>query len=333
MDHWLSLGLSGFRVDMAASLVKDDPGHVETAKLWRELRGWLDDSHPHAALLSEWGDPAISVPAGFHADFFLQFGSANDGLYLRSLWNNFMRHGQRPLDAADPVLRRVGRRLRADLHRRLARGPRRRRRRRLHRPAHRQPRLLPPGLRAARRRAAARRLRVPAHLAHAARDLLRRRDRHALRPRPARPRGQPPRPPLQPGLPRTPMQWDDTPNAGFSTAPADRLYLPVDPDANRPTVAAQQADPDSLLNLVRRLIALRRATPDLGPAGSTEVLHDGYPLAYVRGGRYLVVVNPSGQHADTAAPKDTATPVVASGVTVSGGRISADGFGYGIFEL
>lgn len=98
-------------------------------------------------------------------------------------------------------------------------------------------------------------------------------------------------------------------------------------------MAAQQADPDSLLNLVRRLIALRRATPDLGPAGSTEVLHDGYPLAYVRGGRYLVVVNPSGQHADTAAPKDTATPVVASGVTVSGGRISADGFGYGIFEL
>ncbi|MFE4722431.1 alpha-amylase family glycosyl hydrolase, partial [Streptomyces sp. NPDC056728] len=52
MDHWLSLGLSGFRVDMAASLVKDDPGHVETAKLWRELRGWLDNSHPHAALLS-----------------------------------------------------------------------------------------------------------------------------------------------------------------------------------------------------------------------------------------------------------------------------------------
>ena len=40
------------------------------------------------------------------------------------------------------------------------------------------------------------------------------------------------------------MQWDDArPNAGFSTAPADRLYLPQDPAPDRPTVAAQRDDP------------------------------------------------------------------------------------------
>ena len=66
---------------------------------------------------------------------------------------------------------------------------------------------------------------------------------------------------------RTPMQWDDGPNAGFSTAAADRLYLPVDPAPDRPTVAAQLADEGSLLHLVRRLIALRRSTPALGLAG------------------------------------------------------------------
>jgi alpha-glucosidase len=88
MTHWLDLGLSGFRVDMAASLIKDDPGHVETGKLWTDLRGWLDAAYPDAALLSEWGDPAVSVPAGFHADFFLQFGGPTIGRPLRSLWNN-----------------------------------------------------------------------------------------------------------------------------------------------------------------------------------------------------------------------------------------------------
>ena len=45
---------------------------------------------------------------------------------------------------------------------------------------------------------------------------------------------------------RTPMQWDNSANKGFSTAAADKLYLPVDDTADAPTVAAQQADPDSL---------------------------------------------------------------------------------------
>ena len=57
MAHWFDLGISGFRVDMASSLVKDDPGHVETGRLWTEIRGWLDTTHPDVALIAEWGDP------------------------------------------------------------------------------------------------------------------------------------------------------------------------------------------------------------------------------------------------------------------------------------
>ena len=60
---------------------------------------------------------------------------------------------------------------------------------------------------------------------------------------------------------RTPMQWDDGANAGFSTAEADALYLPIDPDPERPTVADQLLDPGSTLHLVRTLIALRGLIP------------------------------------------------------------------------
>jgi glycosidase len=86
---------------------------------------------------------------------------------------------------------------------------------------------------------------------------------------------------------RTPMQWGPGPDAGFSGAPPDRFYLPLDPDPGRPNVATQRAEEGSLLHLVRELITLRRGNAELstGPQGGLEVLHDGYPLAYLRGGR------------------------------------------------
>ena len=59
---------------------------------------------------------------------------------------------------------------------------------------------------------------------------------------------------------RSPMQWDASPNAGFS-APEATPWLPMAADADRVNVAAQAEDPDSLLTLTRRLIELRRQHP------------------------------------------------------------------------
>jgi maltose alpha-D-glucosyltransferase/alpha-amylase len=67
---------------------------------------------------------------------------------------------------------------------------------------------------------------------------------------------------------RTPMQWDDSPSAGFSEAPAEKFFAPVisDPEyaSARVNVAAQMADPDSLLHRIRHLIAVRKQHPLFG---------------------------------------------------------------------
>lgn len=55
---------------------------------------------------------------------------------------------------------------------------------------------------------------------------------------------------------RTPMQWDTSANAGFTTGTP---WLPVPETAGRYNVAVEQRDPDSLLNFYKKLIALRRS--------------------------------------------------------------------------
>ena len=133
---------------------------------------------------------------------------------------------------------------------------------------------------------------------------------------------------------RTPMQWDAGPNASFSTAEASRLYLPVDPSPDRPTVAAQNTDPSSTLNFVRALITLRQATPALRTRASTRVINEGYPFAYVRGESHLVVVNPRREPAMlVAAEAVDATALFASGVSATADGHIVAGFGYGVFAL
>jgi glycosidase len=307
MDHWLGLGVAGFRVDMAASLVKDDPDKAETAALWTELRTWLDAAHPDAVLMSEWGDPAVSVPAGFHADFFLQFGGPDEGRPLRSLWNNRAGTDRDEWDPIAPYFDPAGTGSLTTFATAYSAATEA-----IGEPGH---IALPTSNHDFARLATAPRTadQLPAafafHLTWPTLPAVYYGDEIGMR--------------FVPGLPdtegsvlgprynragsRTPMQWDDSPNAGFSTAPADQLYLPLDPDPDRPTVAAQREDPDSLLNTVRALVQLRRATPDLGAAARVELLHDGYPLVYRRGDRHLVVVNPSAREAAFTLPGEAYT--------------------------
>jgi len=74
---------------------------------------------------------------------------------------------------------------------------------------------------------------------------------------------------------RTPMQWNSGINAGFSTADPERLWLPLVSNAlygyQAVNVESQQRNPTSLLNWMRRLIAVRRQSRVFG-RGSIEFL-------------------------------------------------------------
>ena len=96
---------------------------------------------------------------------------------------------------------------------------------------------------------------------------------------------------------RTPMQWDMSSNAGFTTSSTP--WLPVPPSYKQRNVAVEQKDPDSLLNFYKQLIRLRRTQPALRDGKQTTVnCHDADVLSYLRknpadGESVLVLLNMS----------------------------------------
>jgi maltose alpha-D-glucosyltransferase/alpha-amylase len=292
MKYWLDLGASGFRVDMAGSLVKNDPGGRETARLWHELRTWLDIQYPEAALVSEWSDPIVAIPAGFHMDFLLPFASpAYQALFAMKKIEAASQEasGSCFFDPIHP----------GDISCFLDN----------YLPLYRATRdkgfiVIPSGNHDTTPRLG--NGRTPRDLALAFLFLL-----------------------TIPGVPfihygdeigmrspdglkskeggygrtgaRTPMQWDSSPNAGFSSAPRDQLYLPVEDSPDRPNVAAQRASNNSLLNQIRQLVTLRLNHPALCASGSFEPVYaeDGkLPFVYLRQHRdekILVAINPANQ--------------------------------------
>ena len=302
MDFWMSKGVDGFRCDMAPSLVKgDDEAFTANRRLWREMRAWVEEHHPGCILISEWSQPSHAIDAGFHID-----------LIIHNKWGNEM---YRPLfchtsDKGKPTpcfFDRAGRGdVRSFVERYTEQYLATRDRGfasmptcshdiwRLNRFDRRTPDELKTALTFF--------LTMPwVPIVYYGEEIGMRNIEDA---------------PVKEGSftsrnrssCRTPMQWDATPNAGFSSAAPERLYLPLDPDPARPDVAAQTDDPHSILSYVRGLLALRAATPALGTAGDWRYLSsvdDPYPMVYLReaeGAKYLVALNPSGRSVAAEIP-------------------------------
>jgi alpha-glucosidase len=88
---------------------------------------------------------------------------------------------------------------------------------------------------------------------------------------------------------RAPMRWDGTRNAGFTTG---KPWLPICPELKCRNVAAQSADERSILNLYRRLLALRRSEPALVGGDYEPVRNQNSVFAFCRrlGDSHLLIV-------------------------------------------
>jgi len=297
MKFWLEMGADGFRVDMAASLVKRDPDKAETARFWRWIGAWLDDEYPEAVIVAEWGEPSQAIPGGFHADFLLGFNSPGwislfrkrgMGLWREPYaWPFFDESGhgdiRQFLDEYLPHLKAVqGQGFIAlitgnhDETPRVANG----------------------------RGSALMKLIYLFLLTMPGTPFIYYGDEIGMQFRelPSKEGGY-----LRTGS-RTPMQWSDAKNAGFSQAPAEDLYLPVSDAEDRPTVAAQEEDPDSLLNRVRSLIKTRQTLKALDADAHFEVVYAEsgvLPFVYARakqGQKLMVALNPSNQPVSVELP-------------------------------
>ena len=120
---------------------------------------------------------------------------------------------------------------------------------------------------------------------------------------------------------RTPVQWDASPSAGFTTGTP---WLPVNPDHVEWNAAAQREDPASVLAHYRRLIALRHENPVVALGDFTMLLpvHDQvYAFTRTLGGRALLVVCNVGRESYDLAellPQAVGAPLVLGNLTDPG---------------
>jgi len=87
---------------------------------------------------------------------------------------------------------------------------------------------------------------------------------------------------------RTPMPWDASAHAGFSSA---EPWLPLNTDSAMRNVAVQAGDPGSILTLHRELLRLRRAHEALAIGDFALLEAEGDILAYRRGRDFVIALN------------------------------------------
>lgn len=104
---------------------------------------------------------------------------------------------------------------------------------------------------------------------------------------------------------RTPMQWNAEKNAGFTTGTP---WLMTNPCYTKINVAAQEEDPDSILNFYRKVIRLRKDYP-IVVYGSYELLYPEHDKIYayeriLGQEKLLVVCNFAGEAMDLEIPAE-----------------------------
>lgn len=286
MDFWIDLGADAFRVDMAASLIKGDTDGSFMRAFWQEMRSHVEQKKEDCLLIAEWAFPADAIKAGFHLDFLLHSGP----IAYTSLFRYEKGRNTTDLLCGHSYFNREGKgnineyldRFLYDLEETRGKGY--------------------IGM-------------ITGN--HDMQRLAYRRDEEEIKTALAFLFTMPGVPFVYygdeigmdyiEGLPskeggyirtgsRTPMQWDNGKNHGFSVS--DTPYLPTDCREGAPTVSEQEQRESSLLAFTKELIRLHKDCSALWAEGDFRILEAGYPFVYERsaGGKTLLIaIQPSEQ--------------------------------------
>ncbi|MBR5906512.1 MAG: alpha-amylase [Bacteroidales bacterium] len=352
LAFWYSKGVDGFRVDMASSLVKNDRDKREIMRLWREIREWSDVNYPERVLMAEWNDPKYCLAGGFNVDmnlnstrsanrqmYFDRKHQADGGSYFslnggapseKDLYGNpwpeeKIDRSCNPADMLKQYYDYITDAFESTSewgyfatitgnhdHLRFNTGARN----------------TPEQLKVMMAWV----LTMPLPILYYGDEIGIRSLVELPNVEGANHNGK------ERAGGRSPMQWDASANAGFSTCAPENIYIPVCPEwtpatsypqylkwkedgCKNPTahgaitVESQDADPESLLNWTRALIALRKGVPALWADARFEPVFDAanpYPMVYRRTDgnmTVLVVLNPTGKKHTLALSDVTSTPI------------------------
>ena len=293
MRFWLNLGCDGFRCDMAGSLVKNDDGK-ETSKYWKTVREFLDKEYPGTFMVSEWSYPKDALRGGFNADFFHWFNGYDDLFSKEKIRNSnhdghsfFDSEGKGDISHFLELYMDQYNNSKVNGYISVPFGN------------HDLPRIKNNG-----RTDKDLEVIFAFMLTMPGTPFIYYGDEIGMK--------------QLEGLPhiegsymgragdRTPMQWNQSANKGFSNVSAEKLYRAVDLSSDAPDAASEEKDPNSLLNQVKKLINIHNTEPAfLAYAEFVPVYaeKDKYPLAYIRANgkdRLLVVINPANRNADAS---------------------------------
>ena len=299
LRFWMDMGADGFRADMAGALVKGEDQR-QTLGYWREVRQILNSNYPDAFTVSEWSGPRDALNGAFHADFYHWVEGFND-IYQKEGYRigNGMSEGHSFFDREgkgnikhflDGYLSAY-QATRSNGYICLPLGN------------HDNARL------GNQRTADELEMIIAWGMTMPGVPFLYYGNEIGMRQLEGLPQIEGCYKPRAGA--RTPMQWAGGKNLGFSTAEPSQLYLPVDSASDAPNVAAEENDPNSLLNRVRKLIRLKHTEPALAAYAEFVPLYakeNTYPFVYARAGggeTLLVILNP----AASAASAEFSFPV------------------------
>jgi maltose alpha-D-glucosyltransferase / alpha-amylase len=338
--YWMELGASGFRVDMAESLVKRDFAYIKTIELWNDIRNWMQTRWPESILISEWSFPEASIKAGFQIDFILPFifrgfpglifnetgtyaigncyfdkeGKGSAEIFIKHYLQQYRRTKNKgficlPTANHDYQRPHCGNRNTLDELKAL----------------------------------------MLFNLTWADLPMIYYGDEIGMRyiENLKDIEGSALNPFINRAGTRTPMQWEKSVTAGFSSTDPEHLYLPID-DFNKPdfpNLAEQQQDENSLYHFVKFLIALRKSSKAFTKEGDLKVLcgqqANQYPLVYSRyigKEKWLIAINPSAQkqqkQLDLQWKKQNLEALIQKGITINDSALlSCEAVSFALLKL